>query len=190
MREKHFNRRDFDREINTLDIRIQALNKMERLLQRLDEKIETFEEYCNYLNNRTGFKNARMSAEALNELDTYLELERLDIAKGSIAFNLLVKKGKSGYRLSEEALSEIREKHTQYFNEKEENYLKSLEKAREILKNVPHQLTDALYYNRLEGQFVVDVRKYNSLLSFVGSRLWLVAIIGGIVRPLLLYLTT
>lgn len=171
MREKHFNRRDFDREINTLDIRIQALNKMERLLQRLDEKIETFEEYCNYLNNRTGFKNARMSAEALNELDTYLELERLDIAKGSIAFNLLVKKGKSGYRLSEEALSEIREKHTQYFNEKEENYLKSLEKAREILKNVPHQLTDALYYNRLEGQFVVDVRKYNSLLSFVGSRL-------------------
>ena len=171
MREKHFNRREYDREINTLETRIQALNKMERILSRINKNLETFEEYCLYLNEKTGFRNARMSAEALDELSTYLELERLDIAKGTIAFNLLVKKGKSGYRLTEEAISEIRDKHTQFFNPKEESYLKSLEKAREILKDVPHQLTDALYYNRVEGKFVVDLRKYNSLLNFVGSRI-------------------
>lgn len=170
MRERHFNKRNFDREINTLETRIQALNKMERILKRVNENLETFEEYCTDLNERTGFRNARMSAEALDELDTFLELERLDIAKGAIAFNLLVKKDKSGYRLSEEAISEIRDKHTQFFNEKEESYLKSLEKAREILKNVPHQLTDALYYNRIKGEFVVDTMKYNSLLNLVGSR--------------------
>lgn len=171
MREKHFNRREYDREINTLETRIQALNKMERILSRINKNIETFEEYCLYLNEKTGFRNARMSAEALDELSTYLELERLDVAKGTIAFNLLVKKGKSGYRLTEEAISEIRDKHTQFFNPKEESYLKSLEKAREILKDVPHQLTDALYYNRVEGKFIVDLRKYNSLLNFVGSRI-------------------
>jgi hypothetical protein len=171
MRERHFNKREYDREINTLDTRIQALNKMEKILTRIDEKLETFEDYCKHLNTRTGFQNARMSAEALNELETYAEVERLDIAKGSIANNLIVKKDKSGYRLTAEALSEIRDRHTQYFTEKEESYLKQLEKASEILKNVPHQLADALYYNRLEGTYVVDVRKYNSLLNFVGSRL-------------------
>lgn len=166
MREKHFDKKSYDQEINTLDTRIQALNKMTKILGGM-----TFQEYCDSLNEKTNFKNPRLSADALGELDTYIELEHLDIAKGNIDKSLLVIDGKRGFRLSAEALNDIREKHTAYFNETEESYLKSLEKAKEILKNVPHQLTDALYYNRLEQQYIVDERKFKSIMQLVGSRI-------------------
>lgn len=163
--EKHFNRREYDREINTLDTRIQALNKLTKILGD-----KTFEEYCKSLNERTNFKNARLSADALGELETYLELERLDIAKGNIDKSLLVTDGKRGYRLSEDALSQIKDKYTTHFTPKEEQYLKTLEKVREILKDVPYQLTDALYYDKYSQNWVLDFRKYSSISQLVGSR--------------------
>lgn len=166
MREKHFDKKSYDREINTLDTRIQALNKMTKILGGM-----TFQGYCDSLNEKTNFKNPRLSADALGELDTYIELEHLDIAKGNIDKSLLVIDGKRGFRLSAEALNDIREKYTVYFTETEESYLKALEKAKEILKNVPHQLTDALYYNRLEQQYIVDERKFKSIMQLVGSRI-------------------
>lgn len=164
MKVRHFEKQAYDRAIREYEIRIDALNKLNKLTQGL-----TFDEYCDKLNSSTGFKNTRMSADALGLIDEYETAERLHTAALNIDTSLLVT-DKGGFKLSTAALNDLRDRYTTYHTSQDEIRLKVLNDTAEALTKakVSPRMIGALRYEARTNEWEVCDRTFSTSINTRG----------------------
>lgn len=118
----------------------------------------TLEEINDYLNEKTGFLNAGMSASAMG-LDMQYFIVTSYINK--IDFSLY---NKSLTDVATEVVERIREENTTYYNEEETKLFNKIEKITKSLNEMPVTLRQSVFLNSYK-EFVFDERKFNYLLQ-------------------------
>jgi len=118
----------------------------------------TLEEINDYLNEKTGFLNAGMSASAMSlEVQYFIVTSYID----KIDFSLY---NKSLTDVATEVVERIREENTTYYNEEETQMLVKAEKITKTLNELPVGLRQSVFLNSYK-EFVFDERKFNYLLQ-------------------------
>ena len=165
MTERYFDKRSYDQELSMLDIRVQSLNREQKILDRLE--VESFDAWKARINEQTKFVNAALSASALGEEEAYKELERLQSQTETLDRNLLTK-DKKGWLLSADTLKNLKEKHTTYYEPNQESKLNALDKVIEIMNkaNVSSNVASALKYSHSERKWTVDLRAFSSAVQY------------------------
>jgi len=159
MRVKHYNKREHDEEINTAKNKAYHYTNYRKYLKEIDPEVNNLGDAKTSLNSRTGFKNARLSADALDLKEVYdkaVESENLWLG---LDVKHLEKKGKE-WVLTDSYKEEIKEKYTSYYNPKEERILKLLEDTAERLnRETPKGVRRALK-QRFDGEYEVDEKMF------------------------------
>jgi len=159
MRVKHYNKREHDEAINTARNKATHYTAYRKYLKELDPAVNNLGDAKTSLNNRTGFKNARLSADALDLKEAYDNAEQSENLWLGLDVKHLEKKGKE-WVLTDSYKEEIKEKYTSYYSPKEERILKLLEDTAERLnKETPKGVRKALK-QRFDGEFEVDERMF------------------------------
>ena len=159
MRVKHYNKREHDEAINTARNKATHYTAYRKYLKEIDPEVNNLGDAKTSLNNRTGFKNARLSADALDLKEAYDNAEQSENLWLGLDVKHLEKKGKE-WVLTDSYKEEIKEKYTSYYSPKEERILKLLEDTAERLnKETPKGVRKALK-QRFDGEFEVDERMF------------------------------
>lgn len=170
MRVKHYNKRDHDEAINTAKNKATHYTAYRKYLKEIDPEVKNLGDAKTSLNNRTGFKNARLSADALDLKEAYDNAEQSENLWLGLDVKHLEKKGKE-WVLTDSYKEEIKEKYTAYYSPREERILKLLEDTAERLnKETPKGVRRALN-QRFDGEFEVDEKVFMVALQMEGRNI-------------------
>ena len=121
----------------------------------------TLEEINDYLNEKTGFLNAGMSASAMGlDMQYFIVTSYID----KIDFSLY---NKSLTDVDSEVVAKIKEENTTYYSEEDTKTLLKAEKVTKALNELPVGLRQSIFLNSYK-EFVFDERKFNYLLQMDG----------------------
>jgi hypothetical protein len=112
-RERSYNAKEFDRVLRELEIKVSAYNSYLHFCGTIKEGAESLEDVEKYLNEKTGFVNARVSADAMGVLDVYEKIVQLENTFLGLNKAILSesKRGKFNktYEISKEHIESLRE---------------------------------------------------------------------------------
>ena len=119
------------------------------------------DEINEYLNGKTGFLNATMSASAMGlDMQYFIVTSYID----KIDFSLY---NKSLTDVDSEVVAKIKEENTTYYSEEDTKTLLKAEKVTKALNELPVGLRQSIFLNSYK-EFVFDERKFNYLLQMDG----------------------
>lgn len=122
---------------------------------------DNLDEINEYLNGKTGFLNATMSASALGlDMQYFIVTSYID----KIDFSLY---NKSLTDVATDVIERVREENSTYYNEEETQLLVKAEKITKTLNELPVGLRQSVFLNSYK-EFVFDERKFNYLLQMDG----------------------
>ena len=159
-RTRSFNDANFKKQIAEIKGELPNAVKLKKNLTAF-AGCNTLEEINDYLNEKTGFLNAGMSASAMAlEVQYFIVTSYID----KIDFSLY---NKSLTDVATEVVERIREENTIYYNEEETKTLLKAEKVTKALNELPVGLRQSVFLNSYK-EFVFDERKLNYLLQMEG----------------------
>lgn len=156
-RERSYNRAEFDRALRELEIKVSAYNSYLHFCGTIKQGAESIEEVEKYLNEKTGFVNARVSADAMGVLDVYEKIVQLEntFLGLNTAILSVSKSGKNSkrYEISKEHIESLKEHYTTYYSVPETKQLDELDKAIKILNGLDVPFKQAMAYDRREQRW-------------------------------------
>ena len=157
-RVRYFKNTEFDKELRTLEIKMSAYNSYIYYCDLIKKGAISIDEVEKYLNQKTGFVNPRMSADAMGVLDAYskaVELENnftgIDMTALDASIN---KSGRMIYKIKPSYIDLLKEKHTVYYSAEQSKSIEILEKAVGMLNELDSPFKSALGYNTRDGRWV------------------------------------
>ena len=123
---RHFNKTDYNKVIANLQASLPKAQELKKLTEVFDG-LTNVEAINDILNNKTGFKNAEFSADALGVKADYLRLKELARIVDLGNYN------DSLTKVADEVQASVKEKHTQYYTADQSKAIKKVEK---ILKQL------------------------------------------------------
>ena len=138
---RRFNDFSFQLELTELNKKLEAYREMQKAIKELEPDANNLEELNILLNKKTKFENPRMSAMAFNAENQYDLIVLLNKETQGINAKDLTK----DFKLTEEAVQRIKEKHTEYYTDEEINARKVLDNIIEAYNKLPME------YRRLIG---------------------------------------
>lgn len=173
-RERSYNAKEFDRVLRELEIKVSAYNSYLHFCGTIKEGAESLKDVESYLNEKTGFVNARLSADALGLLDVYEKIVQLENTFLGLNTAILSasKRGKNSkqYEVSKEHIESLRERYRTYYSVPETTQLTDMDKALKILNSLDVPFKQALIYNRLEGRWIWAKQHTDNTLDMSKSR--------------------
>ena len=119
------------------------------------------DEINEYLNGKTGFLNAPMSASAMGlDMQYFIVTSYID----KIDFSLY---NKSLTDVAPDVIKRLKEENSTYYSEEETKILSKAEKITKALNEIPVGLRQSVFLNSYKD-FVFDERKFNYLLQIQG----------------------
>ena len=119
------------------------------------------DEINEYLNGKTGFLNAPMSASAMGlDMQYFIVTSYID----KIDFSLY---NKSLTDVAPDVIKRLKEENSTYYSEEETKILSKAEKITKALNEIPVGLRQFVFLNSYKD-FVFDERKFNYLLQIQG----------------------
>lgn len=170
MRVKHFNKTEHDKEISTANNKANHYTAYRKYLKEIDPEVKNLGDAKTSLNNRTGFKNARLSADALDLKEVYENAEQSENGWLGLDIKHLEKKGKE-WVLTGSYKNEIKEKYTSYYSPREERILKLLEDTAERLNTEAPASTRRALKQGFNGKFEVDEKVFMVALQMEGRNI-------------------
>ena len=140
-----FNERAFLAKKSELLNRVQQKNEALQAVKRITkDEIKTldFDKVCKYLNNKSGFENAEMSAKAFNVSEEFDFIKQMSNSQHKDEDLIEFKSNR--YSFDQDALREV---YTTYMDEAYMNAYKDLLKAVGVLNKVPRPLRRMLNLN-------------------------------------------
>lgn len=128
-----------NKEYEQLKSDVKKLNSIKDFLQ-LDEfkGLKTIEEIDNSLNQKTNFKNALLSSEALGVGSEYRAISKVFFEVDIQSIEQYISFDENGlFSINEDAFNVIQDQHTIYFTEAEERKLKQIERSISVLNSIP-----------------------------------------------------
>jgi len=159
---RHFNRVNFMKQVSKLKEEIPTAIKLKRNLVAF-VGCETLEEIQDYLNGKTGFLNAEMSASAMGMEMQYFYIKN-HIAK--IDFNNYNEKLTD---VANDVIERLREENSTYYNEGDSKLLTKAEKITKTLNELPQHIREVIFLNKYK-EFILDEHRFN-FLSQMNKRL-------------------
>jgi hypothetical protein len=173
-RERSYNGKELDRVLRELEIKVSAYNSYLHHCGTIKQGAETIEAVDQYLNEKTGFVNARLSADALGLLDVYEKIVQLENTFLGLNTAILSasKKGKHSkiYQVSDEHIESLKQHYTTYYSVPETSQLNDLDKAIKILNALDVAFKSAIAYNRLTNEWVWAKQHTDNTLVMNKSR--------------------
>jgi hypothetical protein len=119
------------------------------------------DEINEYLNGKTGFLNAPMSASAMGlDMQYFIVTSYID----KIDFSLY---NKSLTDVAPDVIKRLKEENSTYYSEEETKILSKAEKITKALNEIPVGLRQSVFLNSYKD-FVFDEKKFNYLLQIQG----------------------
>lgn len=145
--------------------------KLEKTANRLNDCVKLIESategkvskldykaFCNYLNARTGFKNAKMSADALDLTDVYSEVKAVsELKPGAIDFIL---KKDNIYSVD---LKRLKISYSSFLSDEAEEIYNALDKACNILKKY-----NPMYLQTINNNWSVNAMRLSNINNYLG----------------------
>lgn len=155
----NFNDHLYGVEKNKLEKTVNRLNDCVKLIAKSTEgkvsKLD-YKVFCNYLNAQTGFKNAKMSADALDLADVYLEVKSVsELKPGTIDFIL-----KKDNRYSVD-LKQLKISYSSYLSNEAEEVYNALDKACSILKKY-----NPMYLQTINNNWSVNLVRLSNINNY------------------------
>jgi len=154
MREKYFNRHQYDKELTLLENKLQSYNLFLSKANEIKKGATTLEDVQKYLNGKTKFVNSTLSADALGLKEEYLELLNLESLWVGLNLNALDKVSgdvlPERYKTNSKYLDELKEQHTVYYTPFQEKQIDTIEKALAILNKLELPFRESFAYNRMD----------------------------------------
>lgn len=173
-RERSYNAKEFDRVLRELEIKVSAYNSYLHFCGTIKEGAESLEDVEKYLNEKTGFVNARVSADAMGVLDVYEKIVQLENTFLGLNKAILSesKRGKfnSTYEISNDHIESLREQYRTYYSIPETKQLNELDKAIKMLNALDIPFKQAMAYNRLDNKWVWVKQHTDNTLVMSKSR--------------------
>ena len=156
----HFNDHLYSVELNKLEKTVNRLNHCVKLITKSTEgrvsKLD-YKAFCDYLNAQTGFKNAKMSADALDLADVYSEVKAVSEMKpASIEF--IIKKD-NRYSVD---LRELKTFYSSYLSNEAEEIYNALDKACSILNKY-----NPMYLQTINNNWSVNLVRLSNINSYL-----------------------
>ena len=157
----YFNDHLYGLEKTKLEKTANRLNDCVKLITKTTEgkvsKLD-YKAFCNYLNTQTGFKNAKMSADALDLADVYSEVKAVsELKPGTIDFIL-----KKDNRYSVD-LNQLKISYSKFLSDEAEEIYNALDKACNILKKY-----NPMYLQTINNNWSVNAMRLSTINSFLG----------------------
>lgn len=157
---RSFNDANFKKQVEAIKGELPNAMKLKKSLVAF-AGCDTLDEINEYLNGKTGFLNAGMSASALAlEMQYFIVTSYID----KIDFSLY---NKSLTDVDADVIKKIKEENTTYYNEEETQMIIKAEKITKTLNELPVGLRQSVFLNRT-NEFAFDERKFNYLLQMNG----------------------
>lgn len=173
-RERSYNAKEFDRVLRELEIKVSAYNSYLHFCGTIKEGAESLEDVEKYLNEKTGFVNARVSADAMGVLDVYEKIVQLE--NTFLGLNkAILSESKRGefnrtYEISKDHIESLREQYRTYYSIPETKQLNELDKALKMLNALDIPFKQAMAYNRLDNKWVWVKQHTDNTLVMSKSR--------------------
>ena len=158
-----FNERAFLAKKSELLNRVQQKNEALQAVKRITkDEIKTldFDKVCKYLNNKSGFENAEMSAKAFNVSEEFSFIKQMSNSQHKD--EELIEFKNNRYSFDQDALREV---YTTYMDEAYMNAYKDLLKAVGVLNKVPRPLRRMLNLNA--ESITIDKAQFQTLMQLV-----------------------
>lgn len=157
---RSFNDANFKKQVEAIKGELPNAMKLKKSLVAF-AGCDTLDEINEYLNGKTGFLNAGMSASALAlEMQYFTVTSYID----KVDFSLY---NKSLTDVDTDVIKRIKEENTTYYNEEETQMIIKAEKITKTLNELPVGLRQSVFLNRT-NEFAFDERKFNYLLQMNG----------------------
>lgn len=157
-RVKHFNNHSFDKDLRNLEIKMAAYNSYIYNCSQIKEGASSLDEVEKYLNQKTGFVNPRMSADAMGVLEPYTKAVELENNFMGIDMSALeestTKSGRKIYKIRTDYIDLLKDRHTTYYTSEQSKSIDALEKAIKSLNQLETPFKSALMYNNREQEWV------------------------------------
>lgn len=175
-RERSYNAKEFERVLSELEIKVSAYNSYLHFCASIKEGAESLEDVERYLNEKTGFVNARVSADAMGVLDVYEKIVQLENTFLGLNKAILSesKKGKHSktYQISKDHIESLREQYKTYYSIQETKQLNELDKALNLLNALDAPYKQAMAYNRSDQKWVWVKQYTDNNISMRKSRVY------------------
>jgi hypothetical protein len=162
-----FNRALYQKEIEQLEAKVKALNESEAILSKLSEalgkELKSVQEVELYLQERTGWVNIQMAADALGVKEDYLSLLRLEEA--SKVDKSQVSKKDGVYSLKPSVKDDLKEKNTSYLPEHKRPYYLKLMEAVDFLNSLPTVSRSSIRIG-LDAKWHINIHRFNEERDF------------------------
>jgi len=159
--EVSFNSHQFNLEKDKLEKVCEQLNDALNMVTSITDgnvKVINVKEVSDYLNNQTNFKNARMSAEALNVAKDFEAIKQAE----KLLNNEFIIYENNAYKAN---LSDLKEFHTSYLTEQATKQYEALNEACNILKTFHPVILQSINTN-----WSVDVIKLSNISNYLRAR--------------------
>jgi hypothetical protein len=155
LRERNFNKNQYDKEIRELDIKVSAYNSYLSKCYEIKEGLESREAVEKYLNGKTKFVNPRISADAMGVLSIYEDIVQLEGIIEGINHSALIENTKGNnkpksYKIDPSFREHLRKVHTVFYTAEQTKQLNALESLLEGLNSLDIPFKESVLYNSRE----------------------------------------
>ena len=162
--ERDFHRKKYQHELKVLEGKVKALNEFVGIADKLSKGARSVEELDKYLNGTTGFKNARVSADAMSVLDEYTRCLELEAVWSGIDFATLDQKG-IFYEIKKDYLITLEDSCRVYYSDEQAKQISVVQKAVDLLNNLDLPYRASLNYHPLYQKWEWSKRHTDSNLG-------------------------